>query len=364
MVTPFGSAEVTDTLKPSVNLTVHQITVKEGSILLDSEVTLRVEEGLRMASARNHTCTHLLHAALQAVLGSHARQAGSLVSPERLRFDFTHISAMTDEEIAEVERRVNAAILADRPLEVAECSYDEAVAGGAMALFGEKYESKVRVVRIEGESSELCGGTHLTRTGQAGFFNIISESGVAAGVRRIEAATGWNSIALFNAQRSENVRTAALLKVRPGEIASRVETLQHELRAARKNLERATVQAASSQGRDLLGNLETIKGVGVLTARSGVSSIKALRDLMDDVRSKLSSGICCLTSEDEEGKVSLLLFVSKDLHGRFTAPALIKEAAAAIGGSGGGRADLAQAGGSNPAGLQAAFAKLIEQINN
>ncbi len=357
-----GAAEVTDTLKPSADLAVHHVRVTEGVVPLDAEITLKVEEGPRLASARNHTCTHLLHAALQAVLGGHARQAGSLVGPDRLRFDFNHISAMTAEELAEVERRVNAAILADRPLAVSHSSYDEAVAHGAMALFGEKYADTVRVVAIEGESTELCGGTHLERTGQAGFFAILSESGVAAGVRRIEAATGWNALALFQAQRAELAEAQGMLKARAGEVPARIAALQNDLRAARKNLEKASAQAASAKGGNLMDALETISGVPVLASRSGAPSIKALRELMDDVRSKMPTGVACLTAE-EDGKVSLIIAVSKDLHGRFTAPALIKEVAAAIGGSGGGRPDMAQAGGNDPEGVDQAFAKLKELIH-
>jgi alanyl-tRNA synthetase len=314
-----------------------------------------------MASARNHTCTHLLHAALQGVLGSHARQAGSLVGPDRLRFDFNHISAMTAEELAEVERRVNAAILADRSLEVSHCSYDDALACGAMALFGEKYAETVRMVAIEEESTELCGGTHLQRTGQAGFFAILSESGVAAGVRRIEAATGWNALALFQAQRAELAEAQGMLKAKAGEVPARITALQNDLRAARKNLEKASSQAASAKGGNLMDALETINGVPVLAARSGAPSIKVLREVMDDVRSKMPTGVACLTAE-EDGKVSLIIAVSKDLHGRFTAPELIRDVAAPIGGSGGGRPDQAQAGGTNPAGLDEALRILRSKL--
>ena len=358
LVTPLGKADVVDVHKPSADLTIHQISVTEGEVLLDAEASLTVEEGHRLASARNHTCTHLLHAALQAVLGGHARQAGSLVSPDRLRFDFTHISAMTPEEIAEVERRVNAAIMADRPLEVSHCGYDEAVGAGAVALFGEKYADTVRVVAIEGESVELCGGTHLERTGQAGAFVILSESGVAAGVRRIEAATGWNTLALLNSQRAELAEAGALLKSKPGELAHRIQSLQGEVRSLRKTLEKTSAQAASGQGRNLMDSLEKIGDVPVLATRSGAPNMKALREVADDVRSKMASGVICLTAEEEDGKVSMIVSVSKDLHGRFTAPALIKEAAAAIGGSGGGRPDMAQAGGVNAAGIDEAFAIL------
>jgi alanyl-tRNA synthetase len=353
--TPQGQAEVTDTLKASPALTVHCLRVTGGDIRLDAEAALSVEEGARLASARNHTCTHLLHAALRKALGSHVRQAGSLVSPLRLRFDFTHFSPLSKEELAETERLVNAAILANRPLSVAFCSYDQAVAKGAIALFGEKYDSTVRVVSIEQESTELCGGTHLQHTGQAGFFVILSESGVAAGVRRIEAATGWNALALFQDQREELAAAAALLKARPGELLPRLESLQTDLRAARKSLEKAAADALS--GQDLLDRLETVNGIPVLAARSGAPSLKALRAILDEARSRVPSGILCLTAEEKD-KVSLVLAVSKDLSGRFPAPALIKPVARAIGGSGGGRPDMAQAGGDNPAGIDAAFALL------
>ncbi|MDR1360451.1 MAG: alanine--tRNA ligase [Deltaproteobacteria bacterium] len=357
MLSAQGQARVTDTLKPSSRLTVHCLSVTRGDILLDAEVTLSVEENSRLASARNHTCTHLLHSALQKTLGGHARQAGSLVSPSRLRFDFTHSSPLTRQELAETERLVNSAILADLPLSVALCSYEEAISGGAMALFGEKYDSTVRVVRIGNESVELCGGTHLQRTGQAGLFAIISESGVAAGVRRIEAASGWNAIALFREQRDELAESAALLKSRPGEIVARLETLQADLRAARASLKKSAAQAASGQGKNLLDHLETVNGIPVLTARCGAVSLKALRELLDDARSRLPSGIICLSAE-ENGKANLVMAVSKDLCQRFPAPLLIRPAAEAVGGSGGGRPDMAQAGGSNPAGIDAAFAAL------
>ena len=269
---------------------------------------------------------------------------------------------MTPEEIVEVERRVNAAIMADRPLQVSHSHYDEAVAAGAVALFGEKYADTVRVVAIEGESVELCGGTHLERTGQAGAFVILSESGVAAGVRRIEAATGWNTLALLSAQRAELAEAGALLKSRPGELPGRIQALQGEVRALRKGLEKASAHAASGQGRNLMDSLEKIGDIPVLAARSGAPNMKALREVADDVRSKMASGVICLTAEEEDGKVCMIVSVSRDLHGRFTAPALIKEAAAAVGGSGGGRPDMAQAGGNNPAGIDEAFAILKKSL--
>ncbi len=357
IATPTGKAAVTDTLKPSMALTVMAVTVTAGSLHLDSEATLSVTEGARLASARNHTATHLLHAALREVLGTHVHQAGSLVAPDRLRFDFTHMAAMTEAELAAVEDKVNAAIMADIPLEAEEMGYDEAIGKGAMALFGEKYGDVVRVVRVPGESTELCGGTHLERTGQAGSFVILGESGIAAGTRRIEAATGWNALAAVRRQRAELHAVGSALKARPGDIADKVAALQADIRTLKKELEKAASRAASGQGRNLMDAVTTINGIKVLAARSGAPGIKALRETMDDVRSKMPSGIVCLTAE-EDGKVSLLIAVSKDLHDKFTAPALIKEVAAKIGGSGGGRPDMAQAGGNNPAGIDEAFAEL------
>jgi alanyl-tRNA synthetase len=245
---------------------------------------------------------------------------------------------------------------------VQHCSYEQAIADGAVALFGEKYADTVRVVSIEGECAELCGGTHLARTGQAGPFVILSESGVAAGVRRIEAATGWNALAECNNRRMELEEAWPLLKSRPGELPKRIQTLQEEARALRKQLEKTAAKAASGTGKDLMDNVEEIGGIRVLASRTGAPGIKALREIADDVRSKMPSGVIALTAEDDEGKISMIVAVTRDLHTRFTAPALIKKAAAAIGGSGGGRPDMAQAGGNNPAGIDEAFAILKKQL--
>ena len=365
LTTPSGAAKVTNTLKPAAELTVHRVSVDSGSLLLDQEVTLMVTENDRLASARNHTSTHLLHAALRRVLGEHVKQAGSLVASDRLRFDFSHITALTPEELAAVERDVNRVILADLPVTAAVMGQEEALAGGAMALFGEKYGDQVRVLTVgDGEvreSVELCGGTHLARTGQAGFFCITSESGVAAGTRRIEAATGWNALQLMQAQRQELAHVGAALKAKPGEMLARVEALQAEAKKLRKDLEKSVQQAASGQGKDLVSGVTDINGVKVLAASVGAVPVKALRDLMDDVRSKLPSGIACLAAAEGD-KVSLLLYVSKDLHARFTAPALIKDVAVPVGGSGGGRPDLAQAGGTKPEGIEEALAVLRKSV--
>ena len=362
---PGGTAEVLDTIKPLQKIIAHHVDVKEGELLPEQEVRLTVQEGTRMASARNHTCTHLLHAALRKVLGTHVHQAGSLVAPDRLRFDFSHIAAVTAEELAAIEAEVNRLILADYPVTTKEMAHDEAVASGAMALFDEKYGDVVRVVSVgevgsDPASVELCGGTHLSRTGQAGSFVILSESGVAAGVRRIEAATGWNALKLLQEQRQELAELGARLKGRPGELLSRVEALQKEIRTLRKDLDKAQAQSGGSG--NVMDSMTEIGGVKLVAAKMGSMGMKALREVMDDVRSKLPSGIACLAAEDN-GKAQLILYVSKDLHGRFTAPDLIRIIAAPVGGSGGGRPDMAQAGGNNPAGIDEVFALLKAKLS-
>ncbi len=366
IATATGVARVTDTLKPATDLTVHAITVDSGELLPDQEATLNVEESCRLATARNHTCTHLLHAALRRRLGDHVRQAGSLVSADRLRFDFTHIAPLTPEDLAAVERDVNSAILRDLPLSVRLMDREAAREAGAMALFNEKYGETVRVVSVgdhsDNQSIELCGGTHLRSTGEAGSFAILSETGVAAGVRRIEAVTGWNTLKLFEEMRTELARAASVLKSRPGELPAKAEALVKENRTLRKELEKS--RSACDQKRDLASEAVTLGGVRVVGATLPAIGLKALRELMDDTRSKLPSGVACLVAPDidKAGKVNLLLYVSKDLHDRFTAPALIKAVAAPIAGSGGGRPDLAQAGGTRPEGMDEALAVLRANI--
>ncbi len=356
-----GAARVTDSLKPAPNLTVLQVEVEEGELLPDRELRLSVEEGARLDSARNHTATHLLHAALRTVLGEHVKQSGSLVGPGRLRFDFTHITAMTPVELRAVEQEVNRAVLADAPVRTSIMPYDQAREKGAMALFGEKYAADVRVVEVPGTSIELCGGTHLQATGQIGFFAILSESGVAAGVRRIEAATGWNAIQLFQKQRAQLSAIAEVFKSQEEDLAGRVKGMQAEIKRMHKELDRLAAKAASSTGGGLMDNLEEVDGVKLLAARVDAPNIKALRELMDDVRSKLPSGVACLATVND-GKVPLILYVSKDLHHRFTASGLINDVAAHVEGGGGGRPDLAQAGGSNPQGLERAFEELRDRL--
>ncbi|WP_319764571.1 alanine--tRNA ligase [Maridesulfovibrio sp.] len=357
-----GNAEVLETVKASAGLTASKIFVSEGELLIDQEAKLEVSQETRAATERNHTVTHLLHAALKNVLGDHVKQSGSLVGPDRLRFDFTHIAAMTTEEISQVENEVNRAILGDTPVVVQEMSNDEAVKKGATALFGEKYGDVVRVVEIPGESMELCGGTHLKATGEAGTFMILSESGVAAGIRRIEAATGWNSLKFLQEQRAEVAKSSAMLKAAPGQLTARIAALQSQVKELTRANDKLQSKLASGAGADLMSSVEEIGGVKLLAAKLEVTNVKALRDQADALKSKMDSGIFCLAAQVDDGKVSLIIAVTKDLHDRFKAGALIKPVAAEVGGGGGGRPDMAQAGGTNPAGIEKAFATLKKLV--
>ena len=359
--TPSGRCMVEDTIKPAPELIVHKIRVIEGEILQDQEAELQVDTKIRMATARNHTATHLLHAALRKILGKHVRQAGSLVEDKRLRFDFTHIQALTPDELRAVEEEVNAAILADLPVQTEIMDYNQAVARGAMALFGEKYGDQVRVVTVPGVSIELCGGTHLKRTGQTGPFCILSESAVAAGVRRIEAITGHVSLSWLQKLKQEMEDLQSLLKAGSGQLKSKVQSLQEQIKTLKKEKQALLDKLASGHGKDLLQEAQEINGIMVLSQKVEAPDVGALRKLMDDLRSKIKSGVILLGCE-QKGKAMLILYVSKDLHDRFTAPALIKEVAREIGGSGGGRPELAQAGGPDVKKLDNALEKIKEII--
>ncbi|MFP4316845.1 MAG: alanine--tRNA ligase [Desulfovibrionales bacterium] len=352
-----GAAEVNDTLKPASKLTVHVVEVIEGEVQADQTVSLHVEEGSRIATARNHTATHLVHAALRKVLGEHVKQAGSQVTAERMRFDFTHIAQVGLDELREVEQEVNRTILADLPVVSETLDYQEALDKGALALFGEKYEDKVRMVAVPGFSAELCGGTHLERTSQAGTFCILSEAGVAAGVRRIEAVTGWRALEYLNERRETVRELAAMVKTPERDVKAKVRDLMDQVKTLTKEKKTLESKLVSAGGTDYISRAENINGLKLLCSRADVSDVRALRSLMDDLRSKIDSGILCLASE-ADGKVMLILSVSKNLLGTFTAPDLVKAIAEDIGGSGGGRPDLAQAGGSRPEGIDKAFSRL------
>ena len=359
ITSPSGQASVPDTLRPLPGIIVHKVMVFSGSLVQDQEIDLIVDDGKRVAIARNHTATHLVHSALRRVLGEHVKQAGSLVEETRLRFDFTHIKALEKSELALIEEEVNASILADIPVETTEMEHEQAVEKGALALFGEKYSQKVRVVSLGDVSMELCGGTHLKFTGQTGSFCIVSETGIAAGVRRIEALTGWEALRFWQDKRSKLESLQETLKAGPDQVQDRVKALQEQIRELSRENKVLREKLSSGTGSELASSVKSISGIDFIARRIDDTDINGLRKLMDDIRSRMSSGVVLLASESKSKPV-LLLFVSRDLHAKFTAPKLIKDIATEIRGSGGGRPDLAQAGGSDPGGLDRAVARLEE----
>jgi alanyl-tRNA synthetase len=343
---------VSDTVKAS-GLHLHVGEVRTGSIGVGDSVTAAIEDQRRASTRRNHTATHLLHAALRAVLGEHVTQKGSLVGPDRLRFDFAHHRPMTGEELAEVERRVNAQILANTALETSVEDLDAAKAHGAMALFGEKYDAKVRVVRVPGFSVELCGGTHVRRTGDIGLFRIVSEAGVAAGVRRIEAQTGEGAMAWVSQQVDTLNRAAATLRTSPDQLVDAIARIQDERKAVERELDAMKRDVAKKAAGDLVGRAQLIGGIKVLA----VEFDGDLREQADRLRDQLGSSIVVLGSKAND-KVVLLAAASSDIAGsKVHAGKVIGEIAPMVGGRGGGRPDMAQAGGKDVAGLAGALEK-------
>ncbi len=359
---PKGRAIVEDAQNPSPDIVAHKISLEQGKLSLDEEVELLVDEGKRIATARNHTATHLLHRALRRVLGEHVHQAGSLVDEKRLRFDFSHIQALSKDELEQVEDEVNASILADYQVKVRMMDYSQAVAKGALALFGEKYTDRVRVVSVGDISTELCGGTHLNSTGQAGSFCIIGESAVGSGVRRIEAMTGWEALSHWKKMRSRVTGLQEMLKSGPDQLPEKVNGLLLQVKELNREIRMLQQKISAGTSGDIAAGKKIIAQVPVIARRTDAGDIEALRRLMDDIRSRLDSGVVLLGTEDK-GKPLLLLHVSKDLHEIITAPQLIKEVAREIKGGGGGRPDLAQAGGSDAEGLERAFKKLEELLS-
>ncbi len=339
--------EVEDTRKQPSGALLHVGRGGAGGIAIGESVTPVVSESPRRATARNHSATHLLHAALREVLGGHVQQKGSLVDPDRLRFDFSHFEPMSGEQIAAVEKRVNEEILASREVESEVKSLEDARASGAMALFGEKYGDEVRVVRMGPFSTELCGGTHVARTSEIGQLRIISEAGIASGVRRIEAVTGLGAIDYLDQGELQLQRLTRLLKGERERVVERVEGLLEQNRALEKELERLKAKLASSAGDDLATAAVMVGEAHVVVARLEGGDAKSLRNTVDQLKQKLGSAAILLVSE-VNGKVVLVAGVTPELTGRIEAGALVRRAAALVGGKGGGRADMAQGGGSQP----------------
>ncbi len=348
---------VAETLRPFTDLIVHRGVVESGTLRSGEAVDLKIDTPARSATARNHTATHLLQSALRQVLGEHVKQAGSLVEPERLRFDFTHFSAMTQEETKRVETIVNDFVMLNYRVETREMAAKDAVTSGATALFGEKYGDQVRVVQVGDISMELCGGTHVAAAGDIGLFKIVSEGGIAAGVRRIEAVTGKGAVAFVQNLEYEQRQLATLVKAEGGSILDRVERLLANQKELQRELDILQAQINAGRSLDLLVAAREAEGGKVLATVVTVDDVKQLRELADSLRERLGSGILALGA-DIGGKATLLVAVSKDLAGRFKAGDLIREIAPLVGGSGGGKPELAQAGGNQPENLQQAMDKV------
>jgi alanyl-tRNA synthetase len=349
--------EVTDTQKQGGNLFLHKGKLISGTLTNGQLCDAKVSAADRKATELNHSATHLLHAALRQVLGDHVNQKGSLVNAERLRFDFSHFEPVTADEIDTLERLVNEQIRLNSPVSAQIMAKDLAVQAGAMALFGEKYGAEVRVLKIGEFSTELCGGTHVERSGDIGCFKIISETGVAAGVRRIEAVTGSGCIDWIASRDKTLTGIAGLLKSSPEKAAEKVEQLLEKTRSLEKQLERLNSKLASSAGGELSVDAVDINGIKVLAVKLNDVDPKSLRDMVDQLKNKLGSSAIILAVVEGE-KVSLIAGVSKDVMGRIKAGDLVNFVATQVGGKGGGRPDMAQAGGNDPSGLAAALTKV------
>ena len=355
LVTATGRIAIGDTQKPHDKLFMHVGRVTEGEISIDAQVEALVDGDLRAATVRNHTGTHLLHSALREVLGSQAMQKGSRVAPNRLRFDFTHDAPLTEDEISQIEDRVNGWIEANSAGSTQIKSYDEALESGAVAIFDEKYGDQVRVVSFGDCSTELCGGTHAQATGDLGLLKVVSETGIAGGVRRIEALTGLGALQHIREQEKTARAAAGLLKVSLDDLPARVEKLVHEARDLERELEALRSASRGSEASDLLSAVKEVDGAKVLGARVEGIDAKAMRGMVDDLRNRLGSGVVLLMAENK-GKVVIAVGVTKDLVDRFKAGDLIREVATTVGGKGGGRPDFAQAGGRDPSKIDAAIA--------
>ncbi|CAE6688671.1 alanine--tRNA ligase [Paraburkholderia nemoris] len=345
---------VTDTLKVQADVVGHHGTLEQGTLKIGDVVKAEIDAVRRARTERNHSATHLMHKALREVLGSHVQQKGSLVDADKTRFDFAHNSPMTDEQIRQVEAIVNAEVLANAPGIVRVMPFDEAVKGGAMALFGEKYGDEVRVLDL-GFSRELCGGTHVHRTGDIGLFKIVMEGGVAAGIRRVEAITGDNAVRFVQDLDARINAAAAVLKAQPSELTQRIVQVQDQVKSLEKELSALKSKMASSQGDELAGQAIEVAGVHVLAATLEGADVKTLRETVDKLKDKLKSAAIVLASV-EGGKVSLIAGVTADASKKVKAGELVNFVAQQVGGKGGGRPDMAQAGGTEPANLPAALA--------
>lgn len=355
---------VTNTLKFNQGLIVHQGTMEKGAISLGENVEAKVDEEKRTATALNHTATHLLHTALREILGDHVKQAGSLVAPDRFRFDFSHFTQVDHKKLKEVESLVNKYITENLPVSTEELPKEEAMKSGAIAIFEERYGDRVRLVRVgDGVSMELCGGTHTARTGDIGLFKIIHESAVGANVRRIEALTAKAALEHIQNQDDDLRSVASSLKTTPDQIKDRVDRLLREQKHRERELESLKAKLLSSKSGDLLEGIREVSGTKVLAREVGVESPKELREFADRVKEKLQSGVIVLGSKNA-GKALLICVVTKDLQDRYHAGEIIRRLSEIVGGKGGGRKDMAQGGGSKPEALREALETVGHMIED
>jgi alanyl-tRNA synthetase len=352
-----GSFSVEDTQKIQAEVFGHKGEVKAGRLRVGDRVMAAVDSAARARAAWNHSATHLMHAALRKVLGAHVQQKGSLVDAQRTRFDFSHNEPMAEAQLRQVEALVNHEVRRNTEVSVRVMKYDDAIKAGAMALFGEKYGDEVRVIGMGEFSTELCGGTHVRRTGDIGFFKIVSESGVAAGIRRVEAVTAEGALAYVQAQESRLAEAAGVLKAQPQELSQKISQLIEGARALEKELARLKSKVASAQGDDLVAQAAEVKGVKVLAVALDGADAKTLRETLDKLKDRLKSAAVVLASS-EGGKVSLIAGVTADLTAKVKAGELVNFVAQQVGGKGGGRPDMAQAGGTDAAKLPTALASV------
>ncbi|MGK2943520.1 MAG: alanine--tRNA ligase [Desulfuromonadales bacterium] len=360
---PGLKVDISETRKPLPELIVHSGQVSEGTLQIGQEVHLTVDSEARRATALNHTATHILQAVLVEVLGEHVKQAGSLVTPDRLRFDFNHFSAITNDELRQIEIEVNRRIRENQAVETHEMAADEAIAAGATALFGEKYGERVRVVNLGDFSMELCGGTHTAAAGDIGLFKIIQESGISAGVRRIEAATGARALKLVQQQQESIGRLAGLVKSEPSQLETRLAKMVEHQKELERELATLESRLKAVQADDIMSKIQEIDSIKLLAAVVESTDGKGLREMADKLRDKIGSGVIAIGSP-YEGKVNLLVAVTADLTAQLHAGKLVAALAADVGGRGGGRPDLAQAGGSQPEHLARALGKVADLVRN
>ena len=352
--------DVEDTLKIQADVFGHHGVVVTGTLKVGDAVAAQVDQTLRSSTIRNHSATHLMHKALREVLGGHVAQKGSLVDSEKTRFDFSHNAPLTADEIARVETIVNREILENHATKAQHMSFDDAVAHGAMALFGEKYGDEVRVLDI-GTSRELCGGVHVGRTGDIGLFKIITEGGVAAGIRRLEAVTGEGALALIQSLNRRLSEAAGVLKTNPDELTQRIVQVQEHVKTLEKELAALKSKLASGQGDELMTQAVDVNGIKVLAATLDGADVATLRETMDKLKDKLKTAAIVLASVTD-GKVSLIAGVTADATGKVKAGELVNFVAQQVGGKGGGRPDMAQAGGTDPSGLPQALAAVAAWV--